>query len=193
MGGHLVFEPGIRTIRTFRSEPRMRTALLSATAALALAACQTMPGAELVPAVASQSQRAPPAAGALPSADTAFYPAWSRGAAIYEVNVRQYTPEGTFAALERHLPRLDSLGVDILWLMPVQPIGVKNRKGSLGSYYSIRDYTAVNPEHGTGADFRRFVDAAHRRGMRVILDWVANHTAHDHAWITEHPDWHVRH
>ncbi|HEX8694468.1 MAG TPA: alpha-amylase family glycosyl hydrolase [Longimicrobium sp.] len=132
------------------------------------------------------------AAGALPSADTSFYPAWSRSAAIYEVNVRQYTPEGTFAALERHLPRLDSLGVDILWLMPVQPIGVKNRKGSLGSYYSIRDYTAVNPEFGIEADFRRFVDAAHRQGMRVILDWVANHTAHDHPWIAEHADWHDR-
>jgi glycosidase len=109
---------------------------------------------------------------------------------IYEVNVRQYTPEGTFAALRRHLPRLDSLGVDILWLMPVQPIGKLNRKGSLGSYYSIADYTAINPEHGTEADFKAFVDDAHRQGMRVILDWVANHTAHDHPW-TQRKSWYV--
>src|SRR5688500_16461807 len=92
-----------------------------------------------------------------PPTDTAFYPSWSRGASIYEVNVRQYTPEGTFAALERHLPRLRGMGVDILWLMPVQPIGVAGRKGGLGSYYAIRDYTAINPEHGTEADFKRFM------------------------------------
>ena len=107
---------------------------------------------------------------------------------IYEVNVRQFTPEGTLAALRRQLPRLDSLGVDILWLMPVQPIGRKNRKGTLGSYYAIADYTAVNPEFGTAADFRGLVDDAHRAGMRVILDWVPNHTAFDHPWITAHRD-----
>jgi glycosidase len=115
-------------------------------------------------------------------ADTAFHPTWSRTAVIYEVNVRQYTPEGTFAALQRHLPRLKNLGVDMLWLMPVQPIGKKNRKGSLGSYYSIADYTAINPEHGTARDLKAFVDAAHGHGMKVILDWVANHSAHDHPW-----------
>jgi glycosidase len=110
---------------------------------------------------------------------------------IYEVNVRQFTPEGTLAALQRHLPRLKQLGVDILWLMPVQPIGRKNRKGVLGSYYSISDYTAVNPEFGTRADFRALVDAAHRQGMRVILDWVPNHTAFDHVWIAQHKDYYV--
>ena len=110
---------------------------------------------------------------------------------IYEVNVRQYTPQGTLAALRAHLPRLDSLGADILWLMPVQPIGRLHRKGSLGSYYSISNYTAINPEYGNEADFRAFVDDAHRRGKHVVLDWVANHTAFDHAWITEHPDWYV--
>jgi len=129
-----------------------------------------------------------------PAAETAAAaavtpPAWSRDAVIYEVNVRQFTPEGTLAALQRHLPRLDSLGVDILWLMPVQPIGKLNRKGPLGSYYSIADYTAINPEHGTEADFRAFVDAAHAQGMKVILDWVANHTAFDHPWATEHRAW----
>jgi glycosidase len=162
-------------------------------AALALAACA---GQQNYQAAASAPRGEPAAsaapAGALPTTDTAFYPAWSRGASIYEINVRQYTPEGTFAALQRHLPRLDSLGVDILWLMPVQPIGVLNRKGGLGSYYSIRDYTAINPEHGTEADFKRFVNAAHAHGLRVILDWVANHTAHDHPWVAEHRDWHDR-
>src|SRR5262245_35412637 len=117
--------------------------------------------------------------------------AWTKSAAIYEINVRQYTPEGTFAALRKQLPRLDSLGVDVLWLMPVQPIGVENRKGRLGSYYSIRDYTAINPEFGTRADAKAFIDDAHNAGFHVILDWVANHTAFDHAWITAHPDWYV--
>ena len=123
--------------------------------------------------------------------DAARAPEWSRSAVLYEVNVRQYTPEGTFAALERHLGRLDSLGVDVLWLMPVQPIGVTNRKGTLGSYYSIRNYTAINPEFGTLPDARRLIAAAHRAGFKVILDWVANHTAFDHAWITQHPEWYV--
>ena len=118
-------------------------------------------------------------------------PEWTRTAVIYEVNVRQYTPEGTFAALQTHLPRLRDLGVDILWLMPIQPIGRLNRKGSLGSYYSVADYTAINPEFGTEADFRAFVDAAHAQGMKVILDWVANHSAHDHPWTREHRDWYV--
>ena len=170
----------------------MRTALLPVTAAVALAACAG-PRYPAQAGPADAAHAAPmAAAGALPSTDTAFYPAWTRTAAMYEVNVRQFTPEGTFAALERHLPRLDSLGVDILWLMPIQPIGVRNRKGGLGSYYSIADYTAINPEHGTEADFKRFVNAAHRQGMRVILDWVANHTAHDHPWIAQHADWHDR-
>lgn len=120
-----------------------------------------------------------------------FHAAWTRTATIYEVNVRQYTSEGTLAALQSHLPRLKRLGVDILWLMPVQPIGVANRKGRLGSYYSIRDYTAVNPEFGDRGDFRRFVDAAHAQGMRVILDWVANHTAFDHPWISAHKSYYA--
>src|SRR5438876_9488001 len=100
-------------------------------------------------------------------------PAWSRAAVIYEVNVRQYTPEGTLRALAPHLSRLRGLGVDILWLMPVQPIGKLNRKGVLGSPYSIRNYTAVDSAYGTAADFKTLVDAAPREGMRVILDWVA--------------------
>ena len=114
---------------------------------------------------------------------------WSRHAAIYEVNIRQFTAEGTLKAATSDLPRLKTLGVDILWLMPLQPIGQLNRKGTLGSYYSIRDYAAVNPEFGTLADVRAFVQAAHSLGMKVILDWVANHTAFDHPWTREHKDW----
>jgi len=108
------------------------------------------------------------------------------------VNTRQYTPEGTFRAFSRQLPRLKELGVDILWLMPVQPIGEKDRKGSLGSYYSIRDYTGVNSEFGTLADFKAMVQEAQELGMRVILDWVANHTSRDAGWVEAHPDWYVR-
>ena len=114
---------------------------------------------------------------------------WSRNANIYEVNVRQYTPEGTLKAFAAHLPRLQKMGVDILWLMPIQPIGKKERKGSLGSYYSISDYTAVNPEFGTLDDVKALVRQAHAAGMKVILDWVANHTAWDHPWATQHKDW----
>ncbi len=111
-----------------------------------------------------------------------LFPERAKDMVIYEVNIRQYTPEGTFNAFAEHLPRLEELGVDILWVMPIQPIGEKNRKGGLGSYYSIKDYTAINPDHGTLADFKRLVSEAHDRGMLVILDWVANHTAFDHAW-----------
>ena len=118
--------------------------------------------------------------------------AWAKNANIYEVNIRQFTPEGTIPAFEKHLPRLKKMGVKILWLMPVQPIGAKNRKGTLGSYYSIRDYTAVNPEFGNMDDFKRLVRTAHGLGMKVILDWVANHTAWDHPWVTQHPDWYKR-
>jgi glycosidase len=114
---------------------------------------------------------------------------WSRQAAIYQVNVRQYTADGTLQAAMAELPRLKAMGVDILWLMPLQPIGAERRKGTLGSYYSIRDYTAVNPEFGTLADARAYVRAAHAQGMKVILDWVANHTAFDHPWTHAHKDW----
>ncbi len=112
-------------------------------------------------------------------------PDWAKNATIYEVNVRQFTPEGTFAAFEKHLPRLKAMGVDILWLMPINPIGEKNRKGSLGSYYAVRDYKAVNPEFGNKDDFKHLVDAAHALGMKVIIDWVANHSSPDNIWIEE--------
>ncbi len=112
---------------------------------------------------------------------------------VYEMNIRQYTPEGTFAAAQAELPRLKELGVDILWLMPIHPIGVKERKGTLGSYYAISDYCDINPEFGTMADFETFLAAAHKMGFRVILDCVANHTSPDAKWINECPaDWYVR-
>jgi len=132
--------------------------------------------------------RAPEPSGT-PFQTTVHHPSWSKRAVLYEVNIRQYTPEGTFRAFEQHLPRLKELGVDILWLMPVYPIGEKNRKGPLGSYYSVKDYTAVNPEFGTLDDLKHLVDKAHDMGFHVLFDWVANHTAWDNPWLTEHPEW----
>ena len=120
------------------------------------------------------------------------HPEWSRDAILYQINTRQFTEAGTFAAAAEQLPRLRDLGVDILWLMPVHPIGEKNRKGELGSPYSVRDYYGVNPEFGTHEDLRAFVDQAHELGMYVILDWVANHTAWDNVLVEEHPDWYAR-
>lgn len=111
---------------------------------------------------------------------------------IYEVNIRQYTPEGTFKAFEKHLPRLKKMGIDILWLMPIHPIGEKNRKGSLGSYYSVKDYKGINPSFGTKEDFKALVKKIHDQDMLVIIDWVANHTAWDHPWIKEHPGWYTK-
>ena len=112
---------------------------------------------------------------------------------VYEMNVRQYTPEGTFAAAQQELPRLAELGVDIVWLMPIYPIGVVGRKGPLGSYYAVRNYCDVNPEFGTLEDFDNFLAEAHRLGLRVVLDWVANHTSPDAVWVTERPaDWYER-
>lgn len=129
-----------------------------------------------------------PTMSATAAADMPHLP-WSRQAVIYQVNVRQYSQAGTLKAVQADLPRLKELGVDVLWLMPVQPIGKLNRKGTLGSYYSISDYTAVNPEFGTLADAKALVAAAHGLGFKVLLDWVANHTAWDHPWATAHKDW----
>lgn len=125
------------------------------------------------------------ACGKKPQETGAIHPEWSYNAVLYELNTRQFTPEGTFNAAATHIGRLADLGIGIIWFMPVQPIGVEERKGELGSYYSIYDYTAVNPEFGTMEDFTRFVDEAHAKGMRVILDWVANHTSRDARWIRE--------
>ena len=121
------------------------------------------------------------------------HPEWSYGAVLYEMNVRQLTPEGTLRAAAARLEFLRDLGVDAVWLMPIYPIGKKNRKGTLGSYYSIRDYCAVNPELGTMDDFDDFVAEAHRLGMKVLMDWVANHTSRDARWIAGKPaSWYER-
>ena len=117
---------------------------------------------------------------------------WTKSANIYEVNIRQYTKEGTFEAFRKHLPRLQKMGVDILWLMPVFPVGEKKRKGSLGSYYAVKDYHEINPEFGTQDDFRKLINEAHELGMKVILDWVANHSAWDNIWAELHPEYYEK-
>ncbi len=120
------------------------------------------------------------------------HPEWSRNAVIYEVNLRQYSDSGNLAGFEKELPRLRELGVDILWFMPIHPISEKGRKGELGSYYAVRDYKGFNPEFGTIDQFKALVKKIHGMGMKVILDWVPNHTGQDNDWVTEHPDWYVR-
>jgi glycosidase len=118
--------------------------------------------------------------------------AWIRSTNVYEVNFRQYTPEGTFEAFTPHLSRLKDMGVDTLWFMPTTPISKKNKKGAMGSYYACSDYVSINPEFGTMNDFKRLVDHAHEMGFKVIIDWVANHTGWDHQWTIEHPDWYEK-
>ena len=132
------------------------------------------------------------AARYMPQPERNFHPAWSRNAVLYQLNTRQFSAEGTLRAAQQQLPRLRALGVDIIWLMPIHPIGAKNRKGTLGSPYAVKDYRAVNPDLGTIADLKAFVTAAHAQGMHVILDWVANHTAWDNSIVSEHPDWYEK-
>ncbi len=117
---------------------------------------------------------------------------WSYNLGIYEVNVRQYTEEGTFTAFRTHLQRLEAMNVGILWFMPINPIGQQNRIGSLGSYYSVQDYYGINPEFGDMEDFKAVVNDAHSRGMYVIIDWVANHTSWDNVLTESHPEWYVK-
>ncbi|HEY9043279.1 MAG TPA: alpha-amylase family glycosyl hydrolase [Rheinheimera sp.] len=120
------------------------------------------------------------------------HPEWSKNAAVYQINIRQFTAQGTFSAAAEQLNRLKDLGVKILWLMPVQPIGELNRKGTLGSPYSVRDYYGVNSEFGTADDLKAFIAKAHQLGLYVILDWVANHTAWDNVLVKQHPEWYLR-
>ena len=150
---------------------------LCAAAALVMAGCGDTPSA-------------PDAENVSETVETQVYPhaEWTKDATIYEVNIRQHTPEGTFDAFTRDIPRIAEMGIEILWLMPVQPIGVDNRKGGLGSYYSIQNYTAINPEFGDADAFRNLVEQAHAKGMKVILDWVANHTSWDNVW-TANREW----
>ena len=119
-------------------------------------------------------------------------PEWIENAVIYEANLRQGTAERNLKGLQKRLPQLKDLGVDIIWLMPIHPISEKNRKGSLGSYYAVKDYKSVNPEFGTTEDLKEFVRTAHSLGMKVILDEVCNHTGCDNAWVAENPDYYVK-
>ncbi|MEM9600167.1 MAG: alpha-amylase family glycosyl hydrolase [Pseudomonadota bacterium] len=161
----------------------LRSLLLGAS--LLLAACATE-----LPEVAADEGEAQPIKAVTTSNLT--HPDWSRDAVIYQINTRQYSQAGTFAAVEADLDRIQSLGVDILWLMPIHPIGEARRKGELGSPYAVADFRKVNPELGTEDDFRSLVNAAHERGMKVIIDWVANHSAWDNWMITQHPEWYTR-
>jgi glycosidase len=114
---------------------------------------------------------------------------WIKDKTIYEVNLRQYTEAGTFKAFESHIPRLKEMGVEVLWFMPVTPISEKGRKGSLGSYYACSSYTKLNAEFGTEQDFLSLIQLAHKHEMKVMIDWVANHTGRQHEWMDQHPDW----
>lgn len=133
---------------------------------------------------------------------------WVKNATLYEVNLRHYSEKGDIASFIPHLARLKKLGVNVLWFMPIQPIGIIKRKAKgdvftsevplnerykyLGSPYSIKDYSAVNPDYGTLADFKHLVDTCHALGFKVVLDWVANHTSWDNEWLINHPDWYTQ-
>jgi alpha-amylase len=130
-----------------------------------------------------------------PVSDTATvdgHPAWIMQGNIYEVNVRQYTPEGTFNAFAKNLQRLKDMGVQTLWFMPINPISKVERKGALGSYYAVANYTAINPEFGTMDDWKALVKKCHELGFKVIIDWVPNHTGADNYWLQAHPDFYVK-
>ena len=161
-----------------------RPLALATAALLALGACRSESAAvadPIVPTVVPDTTNRP--------FDT---PAWATEANIYELNLRQYTPEGTFAAAKPHLRRLAAMGVDVVWMMPIYPISEARRKGTMGSYYASSDFRSVNHEFGTLEDFKDFVAEIHRLGMHVILDWTANHTGWDHPWIEQHPEFYVR-
>jgi alpha-amylase len=119
-------------------------------------------------------------------------PSWALKTNIYEINLRQYTAEGTCTAFAKELPRLKDMGIETLWFMPIYPIGKKNRKGTLGSYYSIQNYTALNGDYGSSRDFKLLIEDAHQLGFKIMLDWVANHTAWDHEWTISHPEFYSK-
>ena len=120
------------------------------------------------------------------------HPEWIMQGNIYEVNIRQYTTEGTFNAFAKNLDRLKEMGVQTLWFMPINPISKLDRKGTMGSYYAVADYTSVNPEFGTLADWKQLVQTSHDKGFKVIIDWVPNHAGADHPWVINHPDFFVK-
>jgi alpha-amylase len=117
---------------------------------------------------------------------------WIYKTNVYEVNLRQYTAEGSFEAFRKHLPRLASMGVETLWFMPLTPISEKFRKGTMGSYYACSDYTSINPEFGTGEELKALIKEAKENGFKIMIDWVANHTGWDHVWTRHHPEWYKK-
>jgi glycosidase len=142
--------------------------MLSMAALFVLSGCKTTPPAEPLPT---------------PSLEKTI---------MYEIYVRNFSPEGTFKGIVPKLDSLKAMGVNTVWLMPIHPVGKYRRKGTFGSPYSIQDYYKVNPEFGTEQDFKNLVEACHARGMYLIIDLVINHTAWDHSWIKEHPEWYTR-
>ena len=162
----------------------MRPLLVFFIAALSFAACQQQPP---TPAVQSSA----------PSllSDRPAEPEWASDAVLYECNIRQFSPEGNLHGVRQQLSRLKDLGVSVLWLMPIHPIGLKHRKekpGDLGSPYSVQDYYAVNPDFGAIEDLKMLVSEAHQMGLKVILDWVPNHTSWDAVWMTQHPEYYTK-
>lgn len=140
----------------------------------------------------STSQKQQPQSTNTDTAITDGHPSWIMQGNIYEVNVRQYTPEGTFKAFEPNLQRLKDMGVQTLWFMPITPISKTDRKGLMGSYYAVSNYTAVNPEFGTMDDWKSLVKKCHEMGFKVITDWVPNHSGGDNYWLDKYPDFYVR-
>ena len=129
---------------------------------------------------------------AVPKYDGLYEPDWASSATLYECNVRQFSPEGNFAGVSRQIPRLKALGVDVLWVMPIHPIGKARRKGSLGSPYSVRDYYAINPDYGTLDDFKALVKTAHDQKIKIVMDWVPNHTSWDAVWKQKYPEYYTK-
>lgn len=164
---------------------------------LLLAGCtaiphSTKPSIQTVTHAATETESTTAIATETTPAAAVRYPIkWAQDAVIYEVNVRQYSEEGTFDAFAQNLQTLKDMGINTLWFMPIHPISETRRSGTLGSYYSITDYREINPEFGTKEDFKHLVDQAHEMGFKVMLDWVANHTGWDCPWIQAHPDWYT--
>jgi glycosidase len=171
----------LTTFTPYLAKKNMHFFLMAVIALFTFSNCKLMKKKEATKHVNNKSMQAP-------------YKAveWLPSTNIYEVNVRQYTAEGTFAAFAHHLPRLKELGVETLWFMPITPIAQKNKKGSLGSYYACSDYTSINPEFGNMDDFKNLVKDAHAQGFKVIIDWVANHTGWDHVWTKQHPEYYKK-
>jgi alpha-amylase len=152
--------------------------------ALTLIACQNQTPAPVTDVI--------PAPAPAPASSRPPEPEWARNAVVYECNVRQFSPEGTLEGVRRQVGRLKAMGVDVLWLMPIYPIGKERRKGPLGSPYSIQNYLAVNPDYGTLDDLKKLVREVHQQDMKIILDWVPNHTSWDAEWKREHPEFYTK-